>query len=119
MQEENDGLPQPQRLWAVLALAVSIAMAVMDSSIANVALPAIGRDLGTGLSGLQWVLDGYLLTLSSLLLLGGSLGDLYGRRLVVELWERLRDERAFASEAELVEQIGRDVERTRAAAPPV
>jgi riboflavin kinase / FMN adenylyltransferase len=45
-------------------------------------------------------------------------GDLYGQRLVVELWERLRDERAFASEAELVEQIARDVERTRAVNRP-
>ena len=45
-------------------------------------------------------------------------GDLYGRRLVVELWRRLRDEQAFASEAELVEQIARDVERTRAAVRP-
>ena len=45
-------------------------------------------------------------------------GDLYGQRLVVELWERLRDERAFADEAELVAQISRDVERARAASPP-
>ena len=45
-------------------------------------------------------------------------GDLYGRRLVVELWERLRDERVFSSEAELVTQIGRDVEATRRAARP-
>lgn len=45
-------------------------------------------------------------------------GDLYGRRLVVELWRRLRDERAFASEAELVEQIARDVEETSAAVRP-
>ena len=46
-------------------------------------------------------------------------GDLYGKRLVVELWERLRDEEAFASEAELVAQIARDVEATRAAVRPV
>ena len=46
-------------------------------------------------------------------------GDLYGQRLVVQLWRRLRDERAFESEAELVEQIARDVEETRAASPPV
>jgi riboflavin kinase / FMN adenylyltransferase len=46
-------------------------------------------------------------------------GDLYGRRLVVELWRRLRDERAFASEEELVEQITRDVEEARAAQRPV
>jgi riboflavin kinase/FMN adenylyltransferase len=45
-------------------------------------------------------------------------GDLYGRRLVVELWDRLRDERAFASEAELVDQIARDVADTRAATRP-
>jgi riboflavin kinase/FMN adenylyltransferase len=46
-------------------------------------------------------------------------GDLYGERLVVELWKRLRDERAFASEADLVAQIARDVEETRATAKPV
>lgn len=46
-------------------------------------------------------------------------GDLYGKRLVVELWERLRDEAVFASEAELVEQIARDVEATKAARRPV
>jgi riboflavin kinase / FMN adenylyltransferase len=45
-------------------------------------------------------------------------GDLYGRRLIVELWDRLRDELAFANEAELVEQIGRDVAATRAAKRP-
>ena len=45
-------------------------------------------------------------------------GDLYGRRLVIELWRRLRDERAFTREAELVEQIARDVEQTRAAVRP-
>ena len=46
-------------------------------------------------------------------------GDLYGRRLVVELWERLREERAFDSEADLIEQIGRDVEAARGAERPV
>ena len=45
-------------------------------------------------------------------------GDLYGRRLIVQLWERLRDEQAFASEAELVAQIGRDVDAVRLAEPP-
>jgi riboflavin kinase / FMN adenylyltransferase len=45
-------------------------------------------------------------------------GDLYGRRLVVELWQRLRDERAFASEQELIDQIGRDVEAVKAAERP-
>ena len=45
-------------------------------------------------------------------------GDLYGRRLVVELWQRLRDEQAFDSEQALIDQIARDVEATRAARPP-
>jgi riboflavin kinase / FMN adenylyltransferase len=49
----------------------------------------------------------------------GFEGDLYGRRLVVELWQRLRDERAFPSEAELVAQIAQDIERTHAATRPV
>ncbi len=46
-------------------------------------------------------------------------GDLYGNRLVLELWRRLRDERVFASEAELVDQIARDVAETRAVVRPV
>jgi len=46
-------------------------------------------------------------------------GDLYGRRLIVELWSRVRDEQAFVSEAELVEQIAHDVEQARAAVRPV
>jgi riboflavin kinase/FMN adenylyltransferase len=46
-------------------------------------------------------------------------GDLYGRRLIVELWRRLRDEQAFATERDLIEQIARDVEEARAAKPPV
>ena len=45
-------------------------------------------------------------------------GDLYGRRLVVELWKRLRDERVFDSEQDLIDQIARDVEETRAAKRP-
>ncbi|MEA2243096.1 MAG: hypothetical protein QOD24_2652, partial [Solirubrobacteraceae bacterium] len=63
-------------------------MAFLDSTIANVALPAIGRDFGASTSLLQWVISGYLLTLASLILLGGSLGDRFGRRrvFVVGAW---------------------------------
>jgi MFS family permease len=68
--------------WVIAAAVLGSGVAFLDATVVNVALPAIGRDLDAGLSGLQWVLDGYLLTLSSLLLLGGSLGDLYGRRRV-------------------------------------
>jgi EmrB/QacA subfamily drug resistance transporter len=52
--------------------------------VVNVALPHIGEDLDTSVAGLQWVLNGYLVTLSSLILLGGSLGDLFGRKRVFQ-----------------------------------
>src|SRR5205807_1501133 len=57
-------------------------MAALDGTVVNVALPAIGRDLGLRTSGLQWILTGYLLTLAALILVGGSLGDSFGRRKV-------------------------------------
>jgi MFS family permease len=66
--------------WLIVAAALGSGVAFLDGSVVNVALPAIGRELGGGFSVLQWVLDGYLLTLSALLLLGGALGDRYGRR---------------------------------------
>jgi len=66
--------------WVIMATVLGSGMAFLDGTVVNVALPAIGRDLGGGLSGLQWILDAYLLTLGSLLLLGGALGDRYGRR---------------------------------------
>lgn len=57
----------------------------LDGTVVNVALPAIGHDLHTSVTGLQWTIDAYLLTLSALLLLGGSAGDRYGRRSVFVL----------------------------------
>lgn len=55
-------------------------MAMLDGSIVNVALPRIGKELDASVAGLQWILDGYLLALASLILVAGSLGDRYGRR---------------------------------------
>ncbi len=69
-------------------LAVTIAgsgMAFLDSTVVNVALPKIGEDLNASTSALQWILNGYLLTLASLILLGGSLGDRLGRRFVFQV----------------------------------
>ncbi len=57
----------------------------VDSTVVNVALPAIKRDLGGGLALQQWVVDAYLLTLGSLILVGGSLGDLFGERRLFEI----------------------------------
>ncbi|RRO20591.1 DHA2 family efflux MFS transporter permease subunit [Saccharopolyspora rhizosphaerae] len=68
--------------WILVAGILGSGVAFLDGSVVNVALPAIGRDVGGGLRVLQWVLDSYLLTLSALLLLGGALGDRYGRRRV-------------------------------------
>ena len=68
-----------QRLTLVAAILGS-GVATIDGTIVNVALPAIERDLGGGLTGQQWVSNAYLLTLASLILLGGSLGDIYGER---------------------------------------
>lgn len=66
--------------WVILAALLGSGIAFLDSTVVNVALPAIERDLGGGISGLQWTVDAYLLTLGALLLLGGALGDQYGRR---------------------------------------
>jgi EmrB/QacA subfamily drug resistance transporter len=55
-------------------------MAFLDSTIINVALPRIGEELHASVSGLQWILDGYMLSLAALILIAGSLGDRYGRR---------------------------------------
>jgi EmrB/QacA subfamily drug resistance transporter len=71
--------------WVVAATVLGSGMAFLDGTVVNVALPAIGRDLHSGLAGLQWILDAYLLTLGALLLLGGALGDRYGRRRVYEV----------------------------------
>jgi EmrB/QacA subfamily drug resistance transporter len=70
----------PAGRWVIAATVLGSGIAFLDGTVVNVALPAIGRDLDSELAGLQWTVDGYLLTLSALLLLGGSLGDLYGRR---------------------------------------
>lgn len=66
----------------LLALVTASGTAFLDSSVVTVALPAMARQLGGGLTTMQWVVDAYLLTLGSFLLLGGSLGDLLGRRRV-------------------------------------
>jgi EmrB/QacA subfamily drug resistance transporter len=66
--------------WVLLATVLASAMALLDATAINVALPTIGADLGSSLAGLQWSVTGYTLALASLILLGGALGDRYGRR---------------------------------------
>ena len=73
-------LGQPAGRWVILATVLGSSMAMLDGTVVNVALPTIGRDLHTSLSGLQWTVNAYTLTLAGLILLGGSLGDRLGRR---------------------------------------
>lgn len=71
--------------WVVFATVAGSTVAFLTATIVNVALPAIGESLGAGVSGRQWVVTGYLLTLSALILLGGSFGDRFGRRRIYVL----------------------------------
>jgi EmrB/QacA subfamily drug resistance transporter len=64
--------------WTLVASILGSSMAFIDGSVVNVALPSIQHDLGGGLATQQWVVDAYLLTLGSLILVGGSLGDIFG-----------------------------------------
>jgi EmrB/QacA subfamily drug resistance transporter len=68
--------------WIVAAAVLGSGAVFLESTVVTVALPSIGRDFELGMDGLQWVMNGYLLTLSALILLGGSLGDVYRRRSV-------------------------------------
>ncbi|WDF33825.1 MFS transporter [Arthrobacter agilis] len=66
--------------WVLLATVLGSGIAGIDATVVNVALPTIGADLGTDFAALQWIVTGYTLTLASFILLGGSLGDRFGRR---------------------------------------
>ena len=67
----------------MLAIAVlGSGIAALDATVVNIALPTIGRDFHTGIAALQWVMTSYILTLAAFLLIGGSLGDRFGRRRV-------------------------------------
>jgi EmrB/QacA subfamily drug resistance transporter len=73
-----------QRLTLIAAILGS-SVAAIDGTIVNVALPSIERELGGGLAAQQWISNGYLLTLGSFLLIGGSLGDIYGERRIFSI----------------------------------
>jgi EmrB/QacA subfamily drug resistance transporter len=89
----DGGTPEPAAVafgtppgrWIIAVAVLGSGMAFLDGTVINVALPAIGEDFGAETSSLQWILNGYLLTLSALILIGGSLGDRHGRRRVFVL----------------------------------
>jgi EmrB/QacA subfamily drug resistance transporter len=70
-----------RRWWTLGAVGVGLFMLMLDNTVVNVALPSIERDLGARLSELEWIVAGYALTFAALLLTGGKLADVFGRRL--------------------------------------
>ena len=68
--------------WVLAITVLGSGIAALDATVVNIALPAIGRDFHTGIAALQWVMTSYILTLAAFLLIGGSLGDRFGRRKV-------------------------------------
>src|SRR6476620_11043179 len=68
--------------WVLAITVLGSGVAAVDATVVNIALPTIGQDFRTGVSTLQWVMNGYTLTLAGFLLVGGSLGDRFGRRKV-------------------------------------
>src|SRR5487761_2211657 len=71
--------------WVILATVLGSGMAAIDSTVVGIALPTIGRRFHASLGVLQWVVTGYALSLAALLILGGSLGDQYGRRRIFSI----------------------------------
>src|SRR3954454_10697995 len=78
-------LDATSKRMVLVACILGTTVVTVDSTAINVALPAISEDLGGGLAGQQWVVNAYLLTLGSLILVGGSLGDVFGERRVFSI----------------------------------
>jgi DHA2 family multidrug resistance protein-like MFS transporter len=82
MIEDADGLPRPQRNWAIVTIALGLLMSVIDGAIANVALPTIARDLDASPAFSIWIVNGYQLAITISLLPLASLGEIIGYRRV-------------------------------------
>jgi DHA2 family multidrug resistance protein-like MFS transporter len=82
MTDTADGLPVPQRYWAILTIGLGLIMAVMDGAIANVALPTIAQDLHASPTFSIWIVNGYQLAITISLLSLASLGEIIGYRQV-------------------------------------
>jgi EmrB/QacA subfamily drug resistance transporter len=105
-----------RKWWTLAAVSVGLFMIMLDNTVVNVALPSIQRDLGSGLSQLQWIVTGYALSFAALMLIGGKLADAYGRRLVfvlgivvftlASLWCGLADSGELLIAARLVQGVG-------------
>lgn len=69
-----------RKWWTLGAMCLALFMVMLDNTVVNVALPSIQRDLGTSISGLEWIVNGYTLSFAVLLAIGGRIGDIFGRR---------------------------------------
>ena len=79
----TDKSPTPRMARILLAATIlGSSMAFLDGTVVNLALPTLQKEYGANLSVVQWVVEAYALTLASLLLVGGSLGDRYGRKMI-------------------------------------
>src|SRR2546430_15386965 len=76
---------EPAGRWVLLATVLGSGLAFIDATVVNIALPRIGQDFHASAASLQWTVNGYTLSLASLILLGGSLGDRLGRRRIFVL----------------------------------
>src|SRR6476646_12167412 len=72
--------PDPKRWLTLIAVVFAVFMTTLDNTVVNVALPSIQQDLHLGLSGLAWIVNGYVLSFAVLLVSGGRLADTFGRR---------------------------------------
>ncbi len=73
---------ETRKWWTLAAVSFGLFMIMLDNTVVNVALPSMARDLGVGLAELEWIVTGYALTFASVMLTGGKLADLLGRRLI-------------------------------------
>ena len=85
------------KTWVLIAAILGSAMSFVDGTAVNVALPVIQRELGANAAQMQWVVEGYALFLAALILLGGSLGDIYGRKRMFVLGSRSSARRRWAA----------------------
>jgi EmrB/QacA subfamily drug resistance transporter len=74
--------PETRKWWTLAAVSFGLFMIMLDNTVVNVALPSIQRDLGVNLEQLQWIVTGYALAFAALMLTGGKLADMFGRRLI-------------------------------------
>src|SRR5580692_8037675 len=80
VQEARRAVPMRRRWWILVAVSLATFMTYLDNNVTNVAIPTIQRDLHLSIAGLEWVVSSYILVFASLLLFGGRLADLFGRK---------------------------------------